>query len=181
MEEASSSSPKGRSPDRPLRDHAKPRDFALARLARRAHSEGELTQKMTRAGYQVDEIEQTLQYLRERRYVDDASFARDFSRARAERRRWGPARIEQHLRLLRLSEKHIEAALSLTFPDGEGDHAERALERFLETDRRPRTRLSGDKRRARAYRHLLARGFAPETAHELVTGRDFDDTEGLES
>ena len=136
---------------------------------------------MTRAGYLADEIEQTLQYLRERRYVDDASFARDFARARAERRRWGPARIEQRLRLLRLSERHIETALRETFPDGERDNAVRALERFLETDRRPRSRLSGDKRKARAYRHLLARGFSPETAHELVTGRDFDDTEQLES
>ena len=184
MEEASSSSAKGRSQDRPPRNHAKPRDFALARLARRAHSEGELAQKMTRVGYQSDEIEQTLQYLRERRYVDDASFARDFSRARAERRRWGPARIGERLRHLRVFEKHIEAALSETFPDGERDHAERALERFLETDRRSVSRLSGDKRKARAYRHLLARGFSPETAHQLVTGRDFndtDDTEELES
>ena len=98
---------------------------------------------MTRAGYLADEIEQTLQYLRERRYVDDASFARDFARARAERRRWGPARIEQRLRLLRLSERHIETALRETFPDGERDNAVRALERFLETDRRPRSRFIG--------------------------------------
>jgi regulatory protein len=136
---------------------------------------------MTRAGYHADEIEQTLSYLRERRYVDDATFARDFCRARAERRRWGPARIEQRLRLLELSEKHIEAALSETFPDGERDNAERALARFLETDRRRLSRLPGDKRKASAYRHLLARGFSPETAHQLVTGPDFDDTEGLES
>ena len=136
---------------------------------------------MTRAGYHADEIEQTLSYLRERRYVDDATFARDFCRARAERRRWGPARIEQRLRLLELSEKHIKAALSETFPDGERDNAERALARFLETDRRRLSRLEGDKRKARAYRHLLARGFSPETAHQLVTGPDFDDTDGLES
>ncbi len=170
MEEASSSSPN--SPP-------KPRDFALARLARRAHSEGELAEKMTRAGYQADEIEQTLNFLRERRYVDDAAFARDYSRARAERRRWGPARIEARLRLLKLSEKHIQAALSESFPEGEGDNAERALARFLETDRRRLSRLSGDQRQARAYRHLLTRGFSPETAHQLVTGPDFNDTEEL--
>ncbi len=180
-EEASSSSADGLPPDRA---QAKPRDFALARLARRAHSEGELARKRTRAGYQAGEIEQTLHYLRERRYVDDASFARDFALSRAERRRWGPARIEQRLRVLRLSAKHIEAALSETFPDGERDTAERALARFLETDRRRLTRLtrlSRDKRKARAYRHLLARGFSAETAHELVTARDFEDTEELES
>lgn len=175
-EEASSSSP-DEAPSKRARPKPKARDFALARLARRAHSEGELTQKMTRAGYPADEIEQTLTYLRERRYVDDATFARDFARARAERRRWGPARIEQRLRQLRLPEKYIEAALSETFPEGEHHAAENALDRFLETDRR---RLDPEKRKARAYRHLLGRGFSPETAHELVSGRDFEDTEGVE-
>ena len=64
VEEASSSSAE--------RPKQKPRDFALARLARRAHSEGELSQKLTRAGYLPGEIEETLQFLRERKYVDDA-------------------------------------------------------------------------------------------------------------
>jgi regulatory protein len=136
---------------------------------------------MTRAGYQADEIEQTLDYLRERRYVDDATFARTFCQASAERRGWGPARIEQRLRLLQLSESHIEAALEDTFPDGELKNAKRALEQLLVTDRRRLSRLAGDKRKARVYRHLLARGFSPETAHELVTGPNFEDTEELES
>ena len=170
-----------RSADRPEREPAKPRDFALARLARRAHSEGELITKMTRAGYDADQVEQTLNYLRERSYVDDATFARDFARARAERRRWGPARIEQRLRLLRLSDQHIEAALSETFPEGERETAERALERFCQTDRRRLSRLGSEQRKARAYRHLLARGFTPETAHELVTSGVFEDTEESES
>lgn len=133
---------------------------------------------MTRAGYSADDIAQTLDYLRERSYVDDAAFARDFARTHAERRRWGPARIADRLRLLRLADNHIEAALAEAFPSGERDAAEQALERFLETDRR---RLSPDRRKARAYRHLLTRGFLPETAHELVTGHDFEDTEELES
>jgi regulatory protein len=170
VEEASSSSA-----DRPK---ASARDFALARLARRAHSEGELAQKMTRAGYHADEIAETLQFLRERRYVDDRAFARDLACARAERHRWGPARIEQRLRALGLAANHIDAALSEAFPEGERKNAVKELERFLTTDRR---KLSAEKRKARAYRHLLARGFTPETAHELVTARDFEDTEALES
>ena len=132
---------------------------------------------MHRAGYSAEEIAETIAYLNERRYLDDAAFARDFARARAERRRWGPARIDARLRALGLSEGHIDAALSEAFPEGELGLAERALARFLETERK---NLPVDKRRARAYRHLLQRGFSPETAHELVTGHDFGDTEGLE-
>ena len=84
-EEASSSSASRRS-----RKPLTARDFALDRLGRRAHSEGELSQKMARAGYPADEIEDTLAFLRERRYLDDAAFARDLALARAEAASLGP-------------------------------------------------------------------------------------------
>ncbi len=178
MEEASSSSPDD--PVEPVgkRPKAKARDFALRRLSRRAHSEGELTRKMARAGYPDEEIVETINFLRERRYLDDVAFARDFARERADRRRWGPARIETALRARALTDQHIKAALAEVFPFGEREACERALLRFLASERRP---LSPAKRKARAYRHLLSRGFAPETAHELVSSRNFGDTEGLES
>ena len=175
MEEASSSSLDG---SVPKRSKAKAHDFALRRLARRAHSEGELTRKMARAGYPDDEIVETIDFLRARGYLDDVTFARDFARARANRRRWGPARIETALRALALAEQPIKAALAEVFPFGEREVCERALLRFLARERRS---LSPAKRKARAYRHLLSRGFAPETAHELVSNRYFEDTEELES
>ena len=172
MEEASSSSP-----DEPKRPKARARDFALKRLARRAHSEGELTLKMTRAGYPDDAIGETITFLRGRGYLDDAAFARDFARDRADRRRWGPARIEAALGALALTEQAIKGALAEVFPLGEREACERALLHFLANERHL---LSPAKRRARAYRHLLSRGFAPETAQELVTNRDFEDTGGRE-
>jgi len=133
---------------------------------------------MARAGYPVEEIVETIDFLRKRRYLDDVAFARDFARERAERRRWGPARIETALKALALADQHIKAALAEVFPFGEREAGERALLRFLSSERRA---LSPAKRQARAYRHLLARGFTAETAHELVSSRDFGDTEGLES
>jgi len=178
VEEASSSSPDDPVEPVPKRPRAKARDFALRRLTRRAHSEGELTRKMARAGYPVEEIVETIDFLRKRRYLDDVAFARDFARERAERRRWGPARIETALKALALADQHIKAALAEVFPFGEREAGERALLRFLSSERRA---LSPAKRQARAYRHLLARGFTAETAHELVSSRDFGDTEGLES
>jgi len=129
---------------------------------------------MARAGYSPADVAEAVAYLHSRHYLDDAAFARDFARARAERKGWGPARIEQRLRALRLSEPHIAAAISATFAAGEHEAAETVLARFLHTGKRS---APAEKRRASAYRHLLSRGFAPEIAHELVTRHDFGDTE----
>jgi len=150
-----------------------PLAFALKRLARRSHSEGELSLKMARAGYSPEQIEATFSFLVERGYVNDATFARDVARASVERKNWGPARIQQKLKSLHLSENDIEAAIGESFPQGEEEAAaRRALERFSK-----RGGPGGERGRARAYRHLLGRGFSPEVAHRLVSTWDFGDTE----
>jgi SOS response regulatory protein OraA/RecX len=128
---------------------------------------------MARAGYSPQEIEATLSFLSERGYIDDAAFALDVARAGAERKHWGPARIQQKLRSLDLSDGDIEAALGQSFPEGaELAAARRALERF-----RRRGGPGGERERARAYRHLVGRGFSPEVAHRLVSAWNFGDTE----
>jgi regulatory protein len=142
---------KGRKPKSAL-------DFALARLARRAHSQGELVAKMERAGYPATEITTTLAKLRSWRYVDDRAFASAFARSVAERKHWGPARVVRALKERGLSARHIEEALSTAFPAGEDQALDEALARFRRNDRR---RGSAEQRKARAYRHLLARGFSP--------------------
>jgi SOS response regulatory protein OraA/RecX len=128
---------------------------------------------MSRAGYSPQEIEATLSFLRERKYLNDAAFALEVARASAERKHWGPARIHQKLKALRLSESDIEIALVQSFPEGEEEaSARRALEKFSK-----RGGPGGERGRARAYRHLLGRGYSPEVAHRLVSTSDFEDTE----
>jgi len=128
---------------------------------------------MARAGYSPEEVDSALSFLRERGYLNDAAFARDIALASAERKHWGPSRIHQKLKALHLSEDDIEGALAESFPEGEEeDAARRALERFGK-----RGGPGGERGRARAYRHLLGRGFSPEVAHRLVSAWNFGDTE----
>jgi regulatory protein len=133
-------------------------NFALARLACRAHSQGELVAKMERAGYPTSQITATLDKLKAWRYIDDRCFAHAFARSATERKRWGPARVARALKQRGLSEHNIEEALTDAFPDGESRVLDEALARFRRNDRH---HGDAEKKKARAYRHLLARGFSP--------------------
>ena len=142
-----------------------PLSFALRMLARRAHSEGELTGKMARAGYRSDELETALEFLRARHSLDDHAFALGFARRAVQDKRWGPLRIAQALGKRQLSQGLIEAALEEAFPDGEPPVCAQAFARFQRVDG---GRGTVKERRARAYRHLLGRGFSPEVVYSVI-------------
>lgn len=131
---------------------------------------------MVRAGYPPASIEGTLEFLRARRYLDDASFAVGYARNASQTKHWGPARIEHRLRELKLADRHVERALAEVFPEGEEPAARRALERFRRTERL-RPSGSAEQSRARAYRRLLSRGFSPEVAYRLVSSIILDNTD----
>lgn len=121
---------------------------------------------MRRAGYQESEIAECLSFLREQNYVDDEQFAREFAASTAEHKYWGPARIAQSLRERGLSQLQIDAAIESAFVGGEKVRAERALLRFRRGHSQKGSTMA---RRARAYRHLIGRGYSPELAYETVT------------
>lgn len=149
--------------------------YALERLARRAHSEGELTRKMQRAGFPDSEIARALEELRARRYVDDAQFAQDRARWWVDHKYWGPARVAKGLRDRGVDDAHIGRALAEIFAAGEDGHAKRALTRYRRVSR---NRLSGQAARARAYRHLLARGFSPAAILSALDGQAHEEKSG---
>jgi len=144
-------------------------EFALIRLARRAHSEGELISKMERAGYAASEVTDTIAELRRRRYVDDPSFALAFAQGARSHKHWGPIRIAHGLRRRGLSEPHIDQAVGEAFPEGEVEPAAAVLARFRRTERGRGTPIQ---RKARAYRHLYARGFSPEAIRRVLSEND---------
>jgi regulatory protein len=147
------------------RSNRSPLEFALIRLARRAHSEGELISKVDRAGYAECEISATLVELRNRRYVDDLAFALGVARAARAHKHWGPVRIAHGLRKRGLADPHIEQAVAEAFPEGEAEPVAEVLDRFRRTDR---GRGTPRQRKARAYRHLYARGFSPEAIRHAL-------------
>jgi len=143
-------------------------DFALARLAQRAHSEKELSVKLARAKYSATEIELALESLRSRRYLDDRAYAASFAERAVELKLWGPDRIRRALAERGLPGEYVESALMRAFPEGEKPVIARALSRF---SRRQRSEhLESRDRRQRAYRYLFARGYSPEAIRAALKG-----------
>ena len=71
---------------------------ALARLARRDHSEQEIRRALRRDGFADDEIEETVLRLRRDRYLDDAGFAARLARSRMAHAGMGRNRVRLELR-----------------------------------------------------------------------------------
>ncbi len=90
------------------------RTVALRMLGYRALPGRELVRRLTRKGHEKAVAEEVVAALRADGLVDDAEFARHFTRTRAARRRVGPARLEADLRRLGVDERTAAEAVRET-------------------------------------------------------------------
>lgn len=136
---------------------------ALRALTRRAHSVHEMKEYLRVRAENPDDAVSVLQRLGEQNYIDDARYARDYARSRAQTRRQGKFRIARELRARGVPEKHIDAALEAVFADTDERALVRArLERKLHQLRGP----VDEKKRASIYRSLLRAGFSADSIRE---------------
>jgi regulatory protein len=84
---------------------------AVTLLARRDYCAAELTARLTSRGFEPDAVRASLEQLRDRRYLDDERYARQFVASHA-RRGHGPVRIHHELTELGLGAELAEVALA---------------------------------------------------------------------
>jgi len=139
--------------------------FAVQSLARRAYSVHEMRTYLERCADDKGAVQQVLDRLKEHDYLDDARYARQFVRLRAENRKQGAFRIARDLRARGVPDRHIEAALAERAAGSSENEVVRArLERRLKSLRGP----LDERRTASLYRSLLRAGFSADTIrHEL--------------
>jgi regulatory protein len=137
---------------------------ATRALMRRAYSIHEMKDYLKARAEDAEHAAAVLQKLKERNYVDDARYARDYARVHAQNRRQGKFRIARELRARGVPDRHIEAALESVFAETDENALVRArLERKLRN-----LRGSGgptpldEKKRASLYRSLLRAGFSSD-------------------
>lgn len=134
-------------------------DRALRSLALRAHSEQEIVDKLTRAGYDEQTIAGAMARLAEYSLVDDASFASQWAQART-RRGMGPWRIARELRDKGIDRETADEALSNLDEDAALEQATAlALKHLRRADKNARSRAHGA---------LIRRGYGYDTARQAL-------------
>lgn len=88
------------------------REKALRLLEFRSHSEKELRDKLVRAGAAAENIDETLEFLKEYGFLDDLKYALSKAKDLAAFKKYGRLRISAELKMLGICGEFIEEALS---------------------------------------------------------------------
>jgi len=141
---------------RQLETEAQLHDAAIKALMRRAHSVHEMKKALTRRCEDEKLVKRVVERLKRENLLDDARYARQFTRHRTESRKQGEYRIARDLRARGVPDRHIEVALKNASEDT--DPATLVRQRI----KRKLRAFGGEideRKMASLYRSLLAAGF----------------------
>ena len=133
--------------------------YAVKLLAGRAHSTGELREKLRRRAEQPSAVDAVLARLKENGYLDDQKFAETFASARLANDKLGKARVARDLRQRRVAASLVDRTVRKVYQDV---NEESLIEQWVRRKYRLTPReglLQEDKDLAAAYRRLIRAGF----------------------
>jgi regulatory protein len=134
--------------------------YALKLLGGRAHSAGELREKLRRRAAQAATVDDVLARLKDHGYVNDQRFAEGFAAARLANDRLGRTRVIRDLRERRVAPALAERTVRALY---QGVNEEALIEDWVRRKYRLASReglFQEDKDMAAAYRKLLRAGFS---------------------
>jgi len=135
--------------------------YALRALGGRAHSIGELREKLRRRAARLGDVDDVLNRLKDAHYLDDQRFAEGFANARLSGRGVGSRRVINDLRQRRVAPTVAQRTVEKVY--GEVNE-ETLIEEWIRRKYRTALReglFREDKDWAAAYRRLLHAGFRP--------------------
>ena len=134
-------------------------NYAVRALGGRAHSTGELREKLRRRAERAEDVDQVLAKLKEIGYLDDRRFAESYAASRLENQGLGKMRVLRDLRQRRVAPQLAQQVTEKTYQ--ETDEAE-LIEDFLKRKYRGKKLgefLGEEKNLTAAYRRLRYAGF----------------------
>lgn len=134
-------------------------DAAIKILMRRAHSVHEMKRALERRCEDGALVKNVMARLKTAGYIDDARYAKQFTRHRTESRKQGKFRIARDLRARGVPDRHIEAAIEEAAE--QTDEASLVRQRIARKLRAFRGEID-DKKLASLYRSLLRSGFSAD-------------------
>jgi len=152
--------------------------MAIKLLMRRAHSVSEMKKALARRCEDHQLVKSVVERLKRENLIDDARYARQFTRYRTETRKQGQFRIVRELRARGVPDRHIDAALKASAE--ETDSAALVRQRIERKLRMWRGEID-EKKTASLYRSLLAAGFPADLIRrelQRMTHEDVPDIAG---
>jgi regulatory protein len=154
-------------PPQPL-DREKLFNVALRALGGRAHSSGELREKLRRRAQSPEDVDAVLAKLKEAGYLNDRQFAEAYAAARLQDQGLGKMRVLRDLRQRRVAPKLAEQVTEQTY---EKTNETDLIEDFLRRKYRGKQLgafFSEEKNLAAAFRRLRYAGFAAGTSIRVL-------------
>lgn len=131
-------------------------DASIKILMRRAHSVHEMKKALARRCEDEKIIKSVIERLKRESLIDDARYAKQFTRHRAQSRKQGEFRIARELRARGVPDKHIEVALK---DSAETTDPAVVVRQRIERKLRLYRGEIDEKKMASLYRSLIGAGF----------------------
>jgi regulatory protein len=153
-------------------------DAAIKILMRRAHSVSEMKKTLARRCEEEKIVKRVVNRLKRESLIDDARYARQFTRHRAEARKQGQFRIARELRARGVPDQHIEAALKDSAQ--ETDPSALVRQRIERKMRSWRGEMD-EKKMASLYRSLIGAGFPADLIRKELHRMTHEDVPEVET
>ena len=141
------------------------REQALKLLSFKDRTEKELRGRLGEKGYSEDEIEETIEFLKEYKYIDDASYARKYASDGIKLKGHGPGRIKTELLHKGIDRGTVEEVLEEMETDPREQIEELMERRFSSAD------LGNPKERNRIFGYFARRGYSPHDIWGVINSR----------
>ena len=132
--------------------------------ARSEQCEFEIREKLRRKALSTNEINKIIEFLVERKFIDNERYARSFTNDKVRFAGWGRNKIRQALAMKRIPEQYVTDALKQIDTDEYNNSLFRAASakaRYLN--------LTVNDDRAKLYRHLLSRGYESSFSLQAIS------------
>jgi len=140
------------------RDLKKALNYAFLLLKYRARSKSEITSRLQKKKFDKVVIAKALNYLEEKKYINDKEFADSFAASRRQRG-WGPKKILCVLQRLEIDTCLAQAAL------GQSEDFKRQIKELIE---KKAGCYKGPFKRQKLLRFLSSRGFFSDDIQEVL-------------
>lgn len=147
-----------------MRNFKDPLTYALYLVELRDRSAGEIRDKMQRKGFDKKKITEVIDFLSEKKFLDDKRFAERFVKEKQELQHWGQYRIKTELYKKHISNELIDEVMAGKSDDLELDSAHEAADLW----RRKNPNCPKEKIYQRLGSFLSRRGFSYEVVKEIL-------------